>query len=189
MQIAAPTLAGAAAGLRAHGQTGYLLRVLPSGERTAIRQAGTRRGSCAQTRMCGDSSFAWNRCDSRTLVNAAPQHAEGANQRVSAPRGGSAGRASSSVGLLFQPCGCALSHASESGWPFSYMRATMTTIRQFMQTSPAKAMELFTKLLDTSDNAIKTRERLFEAHLSDSSDNVRIVGALHPSHRIGHLRR
>ena len=46
--ICAPTLAEAAAGLRAHGQTGYLLRVLPSGERTAIRQAGTRRGVWAQ---------------------------------------------------------------------------------------------------------------------------------------------
>ena len=71
-----------------------------------------------------------------------------------------AGRASSSFGLLFQLV-AAPSQASESGWPFSYMRATMTTIRQFMQTSPVKAMELFTKLLDTSDNAIKTRERLF----------------------------
>jgi hypothetical protein len=38
----------------------------------------------------------------------------------------------------------------------------MTTIRQFIHTSPAKAMELFGRLLDTSDKAIKTRERLFD---------------------------
>ena len=37
----------------------------------------------------------------------------------------------------------------------------MATIRQFIQTSPAKAMELFGRLLDTSDTALKTRERLF----------------------------
>jgi hypothetical protein len=76
------TLAEAAAGLHAHGQTGYLLRVLPSGERTAIRQAGTRRGSCAQKPKCAAIVPSWNPCDSQTLINAAPQHAEGANQRV-----------------------------------------------------------------------------------------------------------
>ena len=37
----------------------------------------------------------------------------------------------------------------------------MTTIRQLLQTGPAKANELFAKLVDTSDGAIKTRERLF----------------------------
>jgi phasin family protein len=37
----------------------------------------------------------------------------------------------------------------------------MTTIRQLIQTSPAKANDLLTKLADTSDNAVKTRERLF----------------------------
>jgi len=37
----------------------------------------------------------------------------------------------------------------------------MTTIRQFIHTNPARAMELFAKLLDTSETAIKTRERLF----------------------------
>ena len=52
MRFRALTLAEAAAGLRAHGQIGYLLRVLPSGERTALRQAGTRRGSCAQEPGC-----------------------------------------------------------------------------------------------------------------------------------------
>lgn len=37
----------------------------------------------------------------------------------------------------------------------------MTTIRQLIQTSPARADDLFAKLLDTSETAVKTRERLF----------------------------
>src|ERR671933_1227251 len=37
----------------------------------------------------------------------------------------------------------------------------MPTIRQLIQTSPAKANELFSKLAETSGNAVKTRERLF----------------------------
>src|SRR5215211_5124727 len=37
----------------------------------------------------------------------------------------------------------------------------MTTIRQLIQSSPARANELFAKLGDTSVNAGKTRERLF----------------------------
>src|SRR3954452_20246964 len=37
----------------------------------------------------------------------------------------------------------------------------MATLRQFIQTSPSKAMELFGRLLETSDTATKTRERLF----------------------------
>ena len=37
----------------------------------------------------------------------------------------------------------------------------MTTIRQLIQTSPAKANELFAKLVDTSETAVKTRDRLF----------------------------
>src|SRR3712207_1146608 len=37
----------------------------------------------------------------------------------------------------------------------------MPTIRQLIQTSPATANELFAKLVDTSGNAVKTRERLF----------------------------
>ena len=37
----------------------------------------------------------------------------------------------------------------------------MPTIRQLIQTSPAKATELFTKLVETSGNAVKTRERVF----------------------------
>ena len=37
----------------------------------------------------------------------------------------------------------------------------MATIKQFIQTNPAKALELFGRLLETSDKALKTRERLF----------------------------
>src|SRR4051812_20596283 len=37
----------------------------------------------------------------------------------------------------------------------------MPTIRQLIQTRPAKANELFAKLAETSGNAVKTRERLF----------------------------
>lgn len=37
----------------------------------------------------------------------------------------------------------------------------MTTIRELIQTSPARANELFAKLVDTSDTAVKTRDRLF----------------------------
>ncbi|MDB5569590.1 MAG: hypothetical protein JWN93_773 [Hyphomicrobiales bacterium] len=37
----------------------------------------------------------------------------------------------------------------------------MTTIRQLIQTTPATANELFSKLVDTSATAVKTRERLF----------------------------
>ncbi|HZB53147.1 MAG TPA: hypothetical protein VE527_05950 [Reyranella sp.] len=42
----------------------------------------------------------------------------------------------------------------------------MTTIKQLIQTSPAKANEIFAKLVDTSGAAVKTRERLF-AELKD----------------------
>jgi hypothetical protein len=45
----------------------------------------------------------------------------------------------------------------------------MATIRQFIQTNPAKALELFGRVLDTSDKALKTRERLF-GELKDELD-------------------
>src|SRR4051794_20283013 len=41
------------------------------------------------------------------------------------------------------------------------LETRMPTIRQLIQTSPAKANELFAKLVETSPNAVKTRERLF----------------------------
>src|ERR671916_2251883 len=37
----------------------------------------------------------------------------------------------------------------------------MTPLRQLIQTSPARANELFTKLVDTSETAVKTREKIF----------------------------
>src|SRR6476659_4509572 len=37
----------------------------------------------------------------------------------------------------------------------------MTTIRHLIQNSPAKANELLARLVETSGNAVKTRERLF----------------------------
>jgi hypothetical protein len=37
----------------------------------------------------------------------------------------------------------------------------MPTIRQMIQTSPAKAAELLARLVETPDTALKTRERLF----------------------------
>src|SRR5829696_4660989 len=61
----------------------------------------------------------------------------------------------------------------------------MTTIRQFLQTSPVKAMDLFTKLLDTSDNAIKTRERLF----AQLKDELELAAKLEEQHLFPVLRK
>src|SRR3954469_18715124 len=65
------------------------------------------------------------------------------------------------------------------------MRATMTTIRQFIQTSPIKAMELFSKLLDTSDKAITTRERLF----AQLKDELELAAKLEEQHLFPVLRK
>src|SRR5829696_8907869 len=61
----------------------------------------------------------------------------------------------------------------------------MTTIRQFIHTSPAKAMELFSKLLDTSDNAIKTRERLF----AELKSELELVASLEEQHLFPVLKK
>src|SRR5215207_7854078 len=61
----------------------------------------------------------------------------------------------------------------------------MTTIRQFIHTTPAKAMELFTKLLDTSDNAIKTRERLF----AELKAELELVAGLEEQHLFPVLKK
>ncbi|MDF3061135.1 MAG: hypothetical protein K0S06_1244 [Microvirga sp.] len=61
----------------------------------------------------------------------------------------------------------------------------MTTIRQFIHTSPAKALELFSKLLDTSDNAIKTRERLF----SELKSELELVASLEEQHLFPVLKK
>jgi hypothetical protein len=61
----------------------------------------------------------------------------------------------------------------------------MTTIRQFIQTSPAKANELFAKLLETSDNATKTRERL----LAELKEELDLVTKLEERHLFPVLRK
>jgi len=61
----------------------------------------------------------------------------------------------------------------------------MTTIRQFIQTSPAKANELFAKLLETSDNATKTRERLF----SELKEELELAAKLEERHLFPVLRK
>ena len=73
------TLAEAAAGL--WGRPATCFKCFQRRAAT-IRQRKPGELLRAKTQMCGDSSFAWNPCDSPTLINAAPQHAEGANQRV-----------------------------------------------------------------------------------------------------------
>src|SRR5829696_1380081 len=61
----------------------------------------------------------------------------------------------------------------------------MTTIRQLIQTSPAKANELFSKLVDTSENAIKTRERLF----ADLREELELLTELEEKHLFPVLRK
>src|SRR4051812_43360231 len=50
----------------------------------------------------------------------------------------------------------------------------MPTIRQLIQTSPAKANELFAKLGETSGNAVKTRERLFSELKEELEPQMRL---------------
>ena len=61
----------------------------------------------------------------------------------------------------------------------------MTTIRQLLQTSPAKANELFAKLLDTSDTAVKTREKLF----SELKAELDLLAKLEEEHLFPILRK
>jgi hypothetical protein len=61
----------------------------------------------------------------------------------------------------------------------------MTTIRQFIQTSPTKAMELFGRLLDTSDTAVKTRERLF----GQLKDELELAASLEEQHLFPVLKK
>jgi hypothetical protein len=66
-----------------------------------------------------------------------------------------------------------------------YDEDSMTTIRQFIQTSPAKAKELLAKLADTSDNAVKTRERL----LSDLKEELDLFSQLEEQHLFPVLKK
>src|SRR5215208_141386 len=61
----------------------------------------------------------------------------------------------------------------------------MPTIRQLIQTSPAKANELFTKLVETSGNAVKTRERLF----SELKEELELQMRLEEQHLFPVLRK
>ena len=61
----------------------------------------------------------------------------------------------------------------------------MTNIRQLIQTSPAKANELFAKLVDTSETAVKTRERLF----SELKEELELLASLEEQHLFPVLRK
>ncbi len=59
------------------------------------------------------------------------------------------------------------------------------TITQLIQNSPSKANELFSKLADTSDGAIKTREKLF----SELKDELETLASLEEKHLFPVLRK
>src|SRR5688572_8080733 len=59
------------------------------------------------------------------------------------------------------------------------------TITQLIQGSPAKANELFTKLADTSDGAVKTREKLF----SELKEELELQARLEEQHLFPVLRK
>jgi len=61
----------------------------------------------------------------------------------------------------------------------------MPTIRQLIQTSPAKANELFAKLAETSPNAVKPRERLF----TDLKEELELQMRLEEQHLFPVLRK
>lgn len=61
----------------------------------------------------------------------------------------------------------------------------MTATRRYSQTPPDKANELFDKLLATSDNAVKTRERL----LADLKEELELLATLQEEHLFPVLTR
>lgn len=61
----------------------------------------------------------------------------------------------------------------------------MTTIRQLIQTSPTKANELFAVLASTSNNAVKTRERV----LGDLKSELELLANLEEEHLFPVLRK
>src|SRR3712207_16985 len=61
----------------------------------------------------------------------------------------------------------------------------MPISRRFSQAPPDKANELFDKLLATSDNAVKTRERL----LTDLKDELELLATLQEEHLFPVLTR
>src|SRR5919106_2516079 len=61
----------------------------------------------------------------------------------------------------------------------------MTATRRYSQAPPDKASELFDKLLATSDNAVKTRER----HLADLKEELELLATLQEEHLFPVLTR
>ena len=61
----------------------------------------------------------------------------------------------------------------------------MTTIRQLIQSSPKRANELFAKLVDTSETAVKTRDRLF----SELKDELELQAELEEQHLFPVLKK
>ena len=61
----------------------------------------------------------------------------------------------------------------------------MTTIRQLIQSSPKRANELFAKLVDTSETAVKTRDRLF----SELKDELELQAELEEQHLFPALKK
>jgi Hemerythrin HHE cation binding domain len=61
----------------------------------------------------------------------------------------------------------------------------MTTIRQLIYSSPKKANELFAKLVDTSETAVKTRERLF----SELKNELELQAELEEQHLFPVLKK
>ena len=61
----------------------------------------------------------------------------------------------------------------------------MTTIRQLIQTSPVRANELFARLVDTSETAVKTREKLF----AELKEELELLASLEEQHLFPVLRK
>ena len=61
----------------------------------------------------------------------------------------------------------------------------MTTIRQLIQTSPTRANELLARLVDTSDSAVKTRDRLF----TELKEELELLTELEEKHLFPVLRK
>src|SRR5215204_5555348 len=61
----------------------------------------------------------------------------------------------------------------------------MTTIKQLLQTSPTRSNELFARLLDTSESAVKTRQRL----LDELKEELALLAQLEEQHLFPLLRK
>src|SRR5918997_4036998 len=61
----------------------------------------------------------------------------------------------------------------------------MTTLRQLIQTSPSRVNELFAKLVDTSETAVKTREKFF----AELKGELELLAELEEQHLFPVLRK